>query len=252
LLLEQAADENALFHINWYGSKIDSLEAWQTLMSDALFAIGSACFIFLYLTIHSKSPLLSVVSIFLAIVSIPIAFVISARLSGGGRVTGASFLSLFLIVGLGADVVLVFVSFFESSRAKYGDDYSARVRYLYKTAAKACLATTMTTSASFFANLASVLKPLREFGFFMGLCIACTYLFVLVGLPPVLITNEKLGNFIRHKRGVASDTLLHKASPEDPTEQHHDEPQRFHERLVTIYFNKCLYPFRKHCLIAFM
>ena len=38
-------------------------------------------------------------------------------------------------------------------------------------AASSTAATTFTTAMSFFANLASVLRPLREFGFFMGVCV---------------------------------------------------------------------------------
>lgn len=50
---------------------------------------------------------------FLTILAIPVAFVLTALLSGSNEVTGAAFLSIFLIAGLGADVVLVFINFWE-------------------------------------------------------------------------------------------------------------------------------------------
>ena len=47
-----------------------------------------------------------------------------------------------------------------------------RLKFTYLQAASSTAATTFTTAMSFFANLASVLRPLREFGFFMGVCAA--------------------------------------------------------------------------------
>ena len=70
-------------------------------------------------------------------------------------------------------------------------DYPQRLRYMYRNAGVACLATTATTAASFFANLASVLLPLREFGTFMGLCIGTAYCLLLCCLPAILILNER-------------------------------------------------------------
>lgn len=174
------------------GDWLTTFQLWKTLSSDSLMAAGSIAFIISYLTFHAGSPLVSCGSIFLTVLAIPTAFVCSAVISGSNEVTGAAFLSLFLISGLGADVVLVFVAFWESSKSDCGvEDTAARIRYLYHNAGLACLATTLTTAASFFANLASVLRALREFGFFMGLCICWAYIYLLVGLPALLTFNEK-------------------------------------------------------------
>merc|ERR1740122_484674 len=54
-----------------------------------------------------------------------------------------------------------------------------------------CLATSLTTAVSFFANLVSVLQPLREFGLFMGLCVMSAFLLVLLMLPPIIVFLEK-------------------------------------------------------------
>jgi hypothetical protein len=251
LFKKQTEDESASFTINWKGDVIDGHEVWITLMSDAQMAIGSCVFIWMYLTFHTRSPLISTVSLILVVLAIPVAFVTSSRLSGGSSLTGASFLSLFLIVGLGADVVLVFVASFEASRFKADIemyDYPARVRHVYKIAGKACLATSMTTCASFFANLASVLKPLREFGFFMGLCIVYVYILIVVALPPVLITNEKIVRYIarRSKERGGRMAWLYK----DPEE---GKPQDLNEgsRWVRGYYTNVIWPLRKYCLVAF-
>jgi predicted RND superfamily exporter protein len=82
----------------------------------------------------------------------------------------ASFLSLFLVVGLGSDVIFVYTDFWRDSSSVTVREVD-RLVWTYQKAGKASLATTFTTSLSFFANLVSVLKPLREFGMFMGLCV---------------------------------------------------------------------------------
>ncbi|OLQ00932.1 Protein dispatched-like 1 [Symbiodinium microadriaticum] len=194
-LLPKLTDFNSrqnLVELNFEGGGLATLQLWNTLAADCLLAIGSVSFIVVYLTCHAGSPILSCGSILLTILAIPSAYLASALLSGSREITGVAFLSIFLITGLGADVVLVFVNFWEASKARFGSDTAARVKFLYRNAGLACLATTFTTAASFFANLASVLRALREFGFFMGLCILGAYLYLLVGLPVLLILNDKL------------------------------------------------------------
>ena len=197
--------------LNFDGDEISTLQLWDVLQSDCLFAIGSVTFIITYLTIHAGSPLLSCGSMLLTMLAIPMAFLITAWLSGSNEVTGAAFLSIFLITGLGADVVLVFINFWERSTdadptdvdterdgeggsdgAKVTRSSFERVKYVYRHAGLACLGTTLTTAASFFANLASVLRALREFGFFMGMCILGAYVYLLLILPALLICNDRL------------------------------------------------------------
>lgn len=52
------------------------------------------------------------------------------------------------------------------------------------------MATSVTTALSFFANLASVLKPLREFGFFMGLCVIVVWLLLSLVYVPLCMVDE--------------------------------------------------------------
>eukprot|EP00439_Symbiodinium_sp_Y106_P018629 s1578_g2.t1 len=208
-LLPKLTDFNSrqnLVELNFEGGGLATLQLWNTLAADCLLAIGSVSFIVIYLTCHAGSPILSCGSILLTILAIPSAYLASALLSSGVVITWSefrnkdatnqvaftpeapnrvAFLSIFLITGLGADVVLVFVNFWEASKARFGSDTAARVKFLYRNAGLA-------TAASFFANLASVLRALREFGFFMGLCILGAYLYLLVGLPVLLILNDKL------------------------------------------------------------
>eukprot|EP00913_Durusdinium_trenchii_P000657 g610.t1 len=55
----------------------------------------------------------------------------------------------------------------------------------------AIFATSATTAASFFANLASSIGPLRQFGFFMGTCITVNWIIVATLYPLVLVNHER-------------------------------------------------------------
>jgi len=188
--------------VYWEGTFIFEHAVWTAMQSDAYMALGSCIFIVCYLAFHTRSVMLSIGALLLTIMGIPVGFVSMALLTGSNTLTGASFLSLFLIIGLGADVVLVFVSFWNMSKEE-SEDYPTRVKYLYRNAGTASAATSMTTACSFFANLASVLRPLREFGFFMGLCIIWTYCFLVLGFPGLLYINERLGRCCCGCRGSA-------------------------------------------------
>lgn len=165
-------------------SDMDSIEINSTLVNDLLLAIGSILFVIFYLRIHTGTWLLSVSSFFIIFTSVPLAYVCTPA----EKATIASFLSVFLITGIGCDVVFVFTDFWEQSK---GRDIDCRLMWMIVHAGESCLATSMTTALSFFANLASALQPLREFGMFMGLCVMFAFSLVLLILPPLLVVAEQ-------------------------------------------------------------
>ena len=73
--------------------------------------------------------------------------------------------------------------------------YIYRLAWTYFHAGKAAFATTATTAVSFFANLASILKPLREFGFFMGLCVLLVWVLLTLIYIPLCLVSERTGRF---------------------------------------------------------
>eukprot|EP00913_Durusdinium_trenchii_P003241 g2997.t1 len=164
--------------VRYAGDFITSLELVDTLQSDLSFAVGSVAFVLLCLWFQLQAIWMSFCCLFMILLSLPIAFV----LTPAEKLTVTSFLALFLIVGIGSDTVFVY----EAKRPM-----EQRIPITLVSAGVNCLATSLTTAASFLANLASVLQPLREFGFFMGLC--CLWCFVLISLylPPMLVIQAR-------------------------------------------------------------
>jgi hypothetical protein len=193
--------------IYYTGDDIVSYEIYYTLFGDRWWAIASFAFVIWYTWVHTGGVLLSVAALFVVFLSIPLAY----ALTPSAGTTIASLLSIFLITGVGSDVVFVFNDMWNQSllrveRQDSGLGFGSmlamhstdgkhrilveRVRFTMYHAGKSCLATSITTSVSFLANLASALQPLREFGLFMGLCVLCAFVLCFLVLPPILVIGE--------------------------------------------------------------
>jgi len=191
------------FEMYYTGSTLYSKEVTETLLGDLLLAAGSMGFVLFYLMVHTQSVLLGSLGLLLIVSAIPLSYVLFSIVTGSNTMSIASLLSVFLIVGLGSDVVFVYTDFWADSALRK-ENFGSRMTWTLIHAGKASLATSVTTALSFFANLASVLKPLREFGFFMGLCVVvCWVLLSLIYLPLCMLTEYWCG---RSKSRCASFT----------------------------------------------
>lgn len=189
-LLELLQSGTGDVRVYFSGVGLDTLQVMQALGNDLKFALGSMLFVLLYLIAHTGSFFLGPVSMVTVILAVPLAYVFFAVLSGTTTMSIASMLSVFLIVGLGSDVVFVYTDFWRDSKTHF-DDTSRRLAWTYLHAGKATLVTSFTTALSFFANIASVLKPLREFGFFMGLCVMLAWVLVSLIYAPLCCVQEQ-------------------------------------------------------------
>mmetsp|Transcript_11065 Transcript_11065/g.24294 ORF Transcript_11065/g.24294 Transcript_11065/m.24294 type:complete len:854 (+) Transcript_11065:1158-3719(+) len=113
------------------------------------------------------------------------------------------------MIGIGADLLFVFTDAWKQglraarkSSTSTRDARRAAIVWVYEHAAMSCAATTFSTAASFFANLASVLPALREFGFFMGSAVVAAYFIVTVTFPPVLVLQHKYGCCKKRRRAT--------------------------------------------------
>lgn len=163
-----------------------SYELREVLKNDVLWAIGSIVFVTIYMWLHIRSVLISIGCFFIIFSSVPVAYV----LTPAEKTTIASFLSLFLVTVIDIDVIFIFMDFWDQS-VGFKKRMDERLVWMIVHAGKSCLATTLTTSLSFFANLASVLQPLREFGMFMGLCVVSVYVLAILFLPPLIVVRER-------------------------------------------------------------
>jgi len=187
--LREKQQQQGTLEMFYTGSTLYSKEVTSTLMGDLFLAAGSMAFVLIYLILHTSSVLLGCLGLFLIASAIPLSYVLFAVVTGSNKLSIASFLSVFLIVGLGSDVVFVYTDFWADSRHRKMN-LGSRMTWTLIHAGKASLATSVTTALSFFANLASVLKPLREFGFFMGLCVIVVWVLLSLVYVPLCLLDE--------------------------------------------------------------
>lgn len=153
---------------------------------DALWMLGCVSFFIVYMAYITNGGISITVLIMLVIVmSLPIAFVV---LPAPNLNIGVGFVA-FIIIGLGADDAFVFIGFWQQSKA-FDSRTAARVKFMISHSGHACLVTTIATSSSFLANLTSAVRPLRELGFFAGMCIVAVLCLFLAFLPPLFVMSE--------------------------------------------------------------
>mmetsp|Transcript_87191 Transcript_87191/g.154417 ORF Transcript_87191/g.154417 Transcript_87191/m.154417 type:complete len:1509 (-) Transcript_87191:192-4718(-) len=169
------------FELVYSGTVISLYEYWQAFLGDCLLPIGALVVIALYLFVQTRSILLSVISLLVIMLSIPFGYAVLPV----SEMRLTSLFAVFLMLGIGADNIFVFTQFWDQSKELTADS-QRRMAWTIEQSVISCLATTLTTSASFFANLASVLSPLREFGFFVGMCVVGCFLWVSLIIPPSL------------------------------------------------------------------
>jgi len=181
----------------WFdGTGFRDFEVLAAVLNDIPLAVGSAAFILAYMLFHTRSIILAVVGPFLAMMAVPITFTICGVFFGTTTVNFANFLAVFLAIGFGADVMFVYYDSWSQS-VEVAESIPNRLAWTYRRAVKASLATTSTTALSFLCNMASVIRALRQFGFFMGLCVLVAWVHITFIYVPFIVIDHKLCSRIR-------------------------------------------------------
>jgi len=94
-------------------------------------------------------------------------------------------ISIFLIIGIGSDDVFVYIDAWKQSFSLLPRNcpLANRLSWVMRRAGGAMFVTTITTSVSFLANLASPITALKGFGLFTSLVIVSDYLLMILFLP---------------------------------------------------------------------
>ena len=145
-----------------------------------------------YVAYHTGSIIISAVSMLMTVFSIFVAFFFFRVLFQVTFFQFINFLIIFVVLGIGADDVFVFMDAFHQSV----DELTAkgvpptlpnRIKHTMKRALHAIFVTSFTTSAAFLATALSPLIPLRSFGIFSALVIFCVFLINALVLPPLTV-----------------------------------------------------------------
>ena len=159
----------------------------QTVFRDIALAIGSLAFIFLFMWFQTRSlfitsfALYSIVNGFL-ITDIIYIGVLRIQYLGVFHV-----LSLFIILGIGADDVFVFIDTWTEAGHKQWPSLEHRLDHTYRHAGMAMLYTSLTTAVAFFVSAGSPFLGVNSFGVFSGLLVVFNYMSVVLFFPTCVI-----------------------------------------------------------------
>ena len=143
-----------------------------------------------YMALHTRLVFISAVGMLEIILSIPLAFFVYRLVFQIRFFSFMHILAVFVLLGIGADDVFVFVDAFKQSSSEPGiepDDLDKRIEYAAFRASKAVLLTSLTTTAAFLATAISEILPISTFGIFAALCIGLLYLLNVLLMPPTLV-----------------------------------------------------------------
>ena len=99
-------------------------------------------------------------------------------------------LSVFIILGIGADDVFVFSDTWRASKDRVYPNLLSRFSDVYSHAAGAMFITSFTTMVAFISNVFSPLLGVSSFGMFSALLVFVNYCSVIIFFPTVVITHE--------------------------------------------------------------
>mmetsp|Transcript_30331 Transcript_30331/g.34452 ORF Transcript_30331/g.34452 Transcript_30331/m.34452 type:complete len:967 (+) Transcript_30331:157-3057(+) len=163
------------------------------MMADFLFVFGSVLFVWFYMMIHTWSVLLPALGMFQVISAFPIAYTLYRVVMRIKLFNMMNFFSLFIILGIAADDIFVFVDAWKQSAQLQclQGDLEKRVAYVYRRAVKAMFVTTITTFCAFLATAISEIAPISAFGIFSANMILSNYLLVITFFPCCVIMRHK-------------------------------------------------------------
>jgi predicted RND superfamily exporter protein len=183
-----SSDDGVKIRIDGVVMTIDELIS--TALSDALKAILSCTFVFLYLNFHTRSCFISALGMGIIILSFPLTAVIT---NGILQIKYFGFLQImiiYIVLGIAADDIFVFYDAYQQSKemdTRIMNTYEQRLAYSFRRSARAMAITSSTTAVAFFANGLSKLMMISAFGWFAGVIVPVNYLLVIMILPPAVV-----------------------------------------------------------------
>jgi hypothetical protein len=167
------------------GSWFEEWQFYAALLEDCKMIGGCVLFVLVFMYINTGSTSVSSLVVLMILISVVLGYCFLPS----EQVNVTSLFSFFLMLGIGADFAFVFLNFWKVS-VTVSEEVSERLAFMLVHSGKACLLTTVATSASFFANMANGLRPLREFGFFIGACVVSAFLLFMTLFPSIVAKRE--------------------------------------------------------------
>ncbi|XP_045172972.2 protein dispatched homolog 1-like [Mercenaria mercenaria] len=180
-------DEVDEFKFSYRSEALWMYSARNQAMKDVLWAGASMTFIFLVILLHTRSLWIAgfaILSIFASFFTGNLIYNLVIRFEYIGYF---HILSLFIILGIGADNVFVFYDIWRNTACDEYLSVAHRLSDCYKRSVFSMLITSLTTAVAFLSSAITPLLGTRSFGVFSALVVVVNYLSVILYFPTVVI-----------------------------------------------------------------
>jgi len=187
---EEAGGERANMQTRWYAGYLRSKDAANVINFDLAWAFASILAVWCYMAFHTRSFFIASLGMFEIICSFPVALFIYKLIYRIEYLGNVQILSIFVVLGVGADDVFVFYDAYKQSQFEPRETVSGstltRVLYTSRRASKAIFVTSFTTMGAFFATSLSEVMPISAFGILSATMIAVLFVVNVLMFPPAL------------------------------------------------------------------
>ncbi len=173
------------------GGKFDVFS--KQLISDNVFSGGAFFLVFCILWIHSSSGFLASLAFLQIFLNLGVAYGIYMCVFYLPFFPFLNLVSIFVVVGIGADDVFVFIDAWKQSERLFDggvesiEDRMANVLY---SAGGSMLITSLTTASAFAACALSLITSLKCFGVYCAIVVVVDYVLMLCYIPSLVIIYE--------------------------------------------------------------
>lgn len=177
-------DKMSLYYIS---TMLFEYDVTRQALKDMLLAVGSFAFIVVFMWIQTGTlwitfmGILSIITSFL-MTNLIYRFVLGYKYFGFFHI-----ISMFIILGIGADDVFIFYDTWKLTGTSKYPTPAHRLSDCYRKAAKTTFVTSVTTMAAFLVSGMSPLLPVSSFGIFSGLLVGVNFLCDLLYFPTVIM-----------------------------------------------------------------
>lgn len=189
------------------------------VLRDLAFSVLAIVLVFIVIWLHTSSFFLALVAMVQIFLSFPITFVIYHFVFRQLYFAALQILSIFLLLGIGADDVFVFTDAWKQATIVLGPDVDllTRMTWTYRRAVRAMTVTSLTTAAAFFVTAASPIMPIATLGIWAGILILLQFVLVITMYPCATVIWHR---FWRPRMAVR----LFKKVPEEDVEKENATP----------------------------
>ncbi|KAH3854522.1 hypothetical protein DPMN_097065, partial [Dreissena polymorpha] len=186
-ILVDARDSTQEFDFSYMSQLLWIEDVLKMALQDVIFVVGSIFFIFALILFHTRSLWISGFAILSIVTSFIGTNLIYTVVIGFKYIGFFHVLTLFIVLGIGADDIFVFYDVWRNTAYDQYPSLAHRLSDAFRKSVFSMLFTSLTTAVAFFATAISPLLATRSFGVFSGLVVTLNYISVILYFPTVVV-----------------------------------------------------------------